>query len=43
MNEVWTWKEGSLVDGETHQWRMDAKWLGNCFLLGSSSLANHDG
>jgi hypothetical protein len=23
-------------------WRMDGKWSGNSFLLGSSSLANHD-
>jgi hypothetical protein len=22
-------------------WRMDGKWSGNSFLLGSSSLANH--
>jgi hypothetical protein len=24
-------------------WRMDGKWSGNSFLLGSSSLANHGG
>jgi hypothetical protein len=24
-----------------HQWRMNGKWSGNSFLLGSSSLANH--
>jgi hypothetical protein len=24
-------------------WRMDGKWFGNNFLLGSSSLANHGG
>jgi hypothetical protein len=27
----------------THQPRMDGKWSGNCFLLSSSSLANHGG
>jgi hypothetical protein len=24
-------------------WKMNDKWLGNSFLLSSSSLANHDG
>jgi hypothetical protein len=27
----------------THQWRMDGRKSGNCFLLGSSSPANHGG
>jgi hypothetical protein len=35
-------KDRATVNQST-PWRMNGKWSGNSFLLGSSSLANHDG
>jgi hypothetical protein len=39
------WKRGAMVNQHptSTPWRMNDKWSGSSFLLGFSSLANHDG